>query len=59
MLGQDQVAVALGVSPSTVARMRRAGSLPAHVTLGEKLIRWRAADIAAFVDGKWQPGPAK
>ncbi len=38
-------------SRATLERMVRRGDFPAPVRIGPRMIRWRPADIARFLDG--------
>lgn len=52
----DDVAGFLGIAPKTVRKWQLNGTLP-FVKLGGKLVRFRSADIQAWVDGQVVTGP--
>jgi excisionase family DNA binding protein len=54
MLDVHAVAEMLGCSTRHVYRLRDAGQMPAPVKLGS-LLRWRAAEIEAWIEGGCQP----
>jgi predicted DNA-binding transcriptional regulator AlpA len=58
LLKEAEFAAMLRTSVSTLRRMRRKGDLPSHIVVSKSL-RWRAADVSAFVDGSWRPEPKK
>ena len=49
LLTSEQVANRLAISLRTVWRMVRAGKLPQPVRYNRKLVRWKAADVSAYV----------
>ena len=49
LLTSQQVANRLAISLRTVWRLVRAGKLPQPVRFNRKLVRFKAADIAAYV----------
>jgi predicted site-specific integrase-resolvase len=49
MVTERAAAAYLGVSVAALRRWRRLGRPPAWAKLGEKLIRYRAADLERFV----------
>lgn len=50
LLTVRQLAIMLQISPQTLARMRRAGRLPAPVRRG-RAVRWRLDDVTRWLDG--------
>lgn len=48
-LGPSDVARAVGLSRSTIYRLRKAGTFPPGVELAPGRVRWRASDVA-----RWQ-----
>jgi excisionase family DNA binding protein len=57
MLGEDEVAALLGVSPMTVYRMRRSGKLKAY-HLGRNLIRYRTSEVNDWIESSQYQSPA-
>ena len=54
LLSSKEVAVLLGVSPSTLSRWRFEGDGPQYLKLGrgpKAIIRYRRSDVAAYLDG--------
>lgn len=51
-----QLAIMLQVSPRTLARMRRAGQLPAPVRRGGS-VKWRMDEVARWLDIGQPPKP--
>ena len=51
LLDARQAAVFLGVSLRTLYALRAAGKLPMPVLLGERTVRYRRADLIAYVEG--------
>jgi predicted DNA-binding transcriptional regulator AlpA len=49
LLMPNAAALELGVAPTTLAAWRSRGTGPSFVKLGAKLVRYRRADLAAFV----------
>lgn len=49
LLTVRQLAIMLQLSPKTIARMRRAGRLPAPVRRG-RAVRWRLDDVTRWLD---------
>jgi hypothetical protein len=49
LLGPDAAASELGVAPATLAAWRSRGTGPAFVKLGAKLVRYRRADLSAYI----------
>ncbi|SHF38279.1 transcriptional regulator, AlpA family [Marinomonas polaris DSM 16579] len=41
----NELSGALGISPSTIYRWRKAGLLPEPLSLGPRVVGWRASDI--------------
>jgi len=50
LLTTPQAAKYLNWSPSTLAKKRLTGDGPAYVKLGSHAVRYRRADLEAFVD---------
>jgi len=48
LIDVDGTAAMLGVGARTIWRLRDAGRMPAPINIG-KCIRWRVADIAAWI----------
>jgi predicted DNA-binding transcriptional regulator AlpA len=46
-----QFARLLGISVRTLFRLRGNGEIPAPVEVSTNIIRWRARDVRAYVDG--------
>lgn len=57
LLDETEAAGLLGVSRTTLARMRRAGTGPSFLRLGRK-VRYRSEDVVAWVTNqvREQPG---
>jgi predicted DNA-binding transcriptional regulator AlpA len=51
LLTRADLAVILGLKPITVRCMERQGRLPKGIRLGHRTLRWRAADIEAWLAG--------
>ena len=51
LLSTEELAVHLGVSKDSIRRLVRSGELPC-IRLGERMIRFREADVAAYLDAK-------
>lgn len=49
LLMPEAVAVELGIAPATLAAWRSRGTGPAFVKLGARLVRYRRADLSAYV----------
>ena len=49
LISERQLAELWECSSSTIRRMRAAGRLPAPLTIGGRLIRYRACDISKFL----------
>ena len=59
MISPARVAILLGVSPRTLWRLAATGKIPQPIRYSRKLVRWKAADIAAYVAAiETQPRPA-
>ena len=59
LLSPHDASEALGVSVQTLANWRSAGRGPAYSRVGERVIRYDAEDLAAFVAaGRVTPGAA-
>ena len=54
LLSVEEVAALLGCSPSHVWRLHASGKVPKPVKLG-RLVRWRRAEIAAWVGANAPP----
>jgi excisionase family DNA binding protein len=54
LLTVRQVSAILGCSPSHVYRLADSGQMPSPVHLGA-LVRWRAAEIDAWISGGCRP----
>ncbi|WP_373320077.1 helix-turn-helix transcriptional regulator [Ruegeria spongiae] len=52
LLTPDQVAHRLGISPSTLKRMRLRGEGPNAVKITRRTIRYQAAELDAWLNGK-------
>jgi excisionase family DNA binding protein len=50
-IGVEELAATLGVNVRTIYRRRNDGTLPAPIQVG-RLVRWRRADVEAFMAGK-------
>ena len=50
LLTVRQVAGLLSVHPRSVWRMAATGKIPAPIRLGEKTVRWRAADLEQHLE---------
>jgi excisionase family DNA binding protein len=50
LIDVQEVARRLGISDRTVWRLNSAGKLPKPITIGQKSKRWRADEIAAWVE---------
>lgn len=53
----NDCAAAAGMSTSQWRAWVAAGRAPAPVVSGRRFTRWRAADVVAFLEGGWRPGP--
>jgi predicted DNA-binding transcriptional regulator AlpA len=49
MLTTEDLVTILGVTPQTIRRWREAGQMPQPVRFGRRVIRWRQADIDAWL----------
>ena len=52
ILTTDEAAKQLRVSPKTMAYWRQTGDGPAFMRLGSRTVRYRADDLAAYMDGR-------
>jgi len=52
LLDDHEVAKVTGLSVRSVWRFAAAGTLPAPITVGSKLKRWRYSDITAWVESR-------
>lgn len=52
LLSPQQLAMKLGVTTKTLERWRQNGEGPAYVRLSAKMIRYRPADVAGFVQAR-------
>jgi len=50
-LNEKQMCEVLGISPKTAQAWRHTGRGPAWHRLGKRLVRYRAEDVTAFLDG--------
>jgi len=50
LIDSKEVAKILGVSSSTIWRMRCEGKLPAPMQISSRLVKWRRSDIMAWID---------
>lgn len=50
-LNEKQMCEALGISPKTAQSWRHNGRGPAWYRLGKRLVRYRAEDVTAFLEG--------
>ena len=50
-LSADDIATLLRISRRTVFRLRQRGHLPQPVEVTRGIVRWRYADIRAYLDG--------
>lgn len=49
LLMPEAVADELGIAPATLAAWRSRGTGPAFVKLGARLVRYRRADLSAYI----------
>ncbi|HLI18304.1 MAG TPA: helix-turn-helix domain-containing protein [Rhodanobacteraceae bacterium] len=54
LLTDSEVAALLGASLQTVRNWRWRGEGPRWVTLGKRMVRYRPADVQAFIEGQGQ-----
>ena len=47
--------LAIGISQTTIWRLRRAGKFPPHVQLGENAVGWRRSDLEAWIAHRRAP----
>ena len=59
MLTAREVCGALRISLATLYRAVSTGRLPKPVKIGERATRWRAGDLAEFIDGLGKPGKGR
>ena len=52
ILNPEQAAATLGLSPSTLAKLRLSGNGPAYCKLGARRVGYRLADIETWVDSQ-------
>jgi predicted DNA-binding transcriptional regulator AlpA len=50
-LTANEFATILKVSKRTLFRLRARGALPAPVEIATNIVRWRSADVRAYLDG--------
>lgn len=50
LLSARQVAALIGVHPRSVWRMAAAGDLPRPIRLGDRVVRWRLADLQNHIE---------
>lgn len=56
LLTVDDLAEQLGLSVSSIYRMRSIGeSLPRAAKLGSRAVRWRQADVDAWIEAHLEP----
>ncbi len=48
----NELSGALGISPSTIYRWRKAGLLPEPLSLGPRVIGWKLKDINNWLENK-------
>lgn len=51
LLTDTEAAELCGCAVQTLRNMRWRGEGPKHVTLGKRMVRYKLADLAAFIDG--------
>jgi predicted DNA-binding transcriptional regulator AlpA len=51
LLSAEEFARVLAVSKRTLFRLRSKGLIPSPVAISAKIVRWRASDIQAYLDG--------
>lgn len=56
LIDSKEVAKLLGVSPSTVWRMRCEGQLPPPVFVCRRLVKWKRSDIMAWIESSGKVG---
>ena len=52
LISTREAARMLGVSTRTMLRMGADGTIPPPVRMGTNLLRWRLADLLAFIGGR-------
>jgi len=58
LLRTPQAAAALGVSPSLLHNMVKAGAFPKPIRITDRCIGWRASTVQHFIDAKEAEGYA-
>ncbi len=58
LFSESQTAISLNIKLDTLRRWRAQGRGPAHVRLG-RLVKYRAEDVARFIDAKTVSVPAE
>jgi predicted DNA-binding transcriptional regulator AlpA len=58
LLTARQVAALLGVHVRSVWRMSQADQIPRPIRLADRVVRWRLADLQAYLDGIASGGKA-
>jgi excisionase family DNA binding protein len=51
LLTSQEAATRLSISRRTLWRLQERGELPPPVRYGLRIVRWKAADIRAYLDG--------
>jgi len=54
LIDSKEVAKILGVSSSTLFRMRCSKQLPPPVSVSQRLVKWRRSDIIAWIESRGQ-----
>ena len=57
LLTADQLAELFSVTRGTVLRWHREGRLPAPIKCNERVLRWAAADLTAWMQQQRQTAP--
>jgi predicted DNA-binding transcriptional regulator AlpA len=57
LLTEPQAARLCCVPVRTLARWRREGRAPPHVLLGDRVLRYRVADVIAYLERHLRAGP--
>ena len=52
LLTRAEVARALGVDVSSLSRWEKRGAGPRNIRLGDQIVRYDAADVAAFIESR-------
>lgn len=55
LLTSEELAKILDVRVTTVRNLAAQGKIPSPLRIGRRALRWRASDIEAFLQGRWQP----